>query len=307
MRPKATHIISMSGGKDSLATRLVAIEKGIEHIAVFADTGNEHQVTMDYLDYLEEATGPIFRVKADFSVRMAKKAEFIKTKWPGKHGVSQEFADSAANLLVPTGSPFLDLAIYKSRFPSTKARFCSVELKREILTDFSNSKQQDGERVYSWQGVRADESLARMHLPQWQREDKYFIVVRPILGWTAERTFTMAKRHGIKPNPLYSMGFKRVGCMPCIHCGKDEMFQIQARFPEVIDRIREWERMVAQATPWQCATFFSSDTIPGEGYSRAHIDAVVRWSKTHYGGKRIGFGLTKPETTECSSIYGLCE
>lgn len=47
------NIISMSGGKDSLAQCLVAIENNIPHERVFADTGHEHPQTMDYLDYLE--------------------------------------------------------------------------------------------------------------------------------------------------------------------------------------------------------------------------------------------------------------
>lgn len=39
------HIVNISGGKDSAVTRLLAIERGIEHVAVFADTGNEHPST----------------------------------------------------------------------------------------------------------------------------------------------------------------------------------------------------------------------------------------------------------------------
>jgi 3'-phosphoadenosine 5'-phosphosulfate sulfotransferase (PAPS reductase)/FAD synthetase len=78
---KVKHVISMSGGKDSLATRLVAIEKGIEHVAVFADTGNEHQITYDYLDYLREVTGPIVTVKADFARLFGVKSKTIDTKW----------------------------------------------------------------------------------------------------------------------------------------------------------------------------------------------------------------------------------
>lgn len=45
--------ISISGGKDSLAQWLRAIENDVPHISVFADTGHEHPQTMEYLDYLE--------------------------------------------------------------------------------------------------------------------------------------------------------------------------------------------------------------------------------------------------------------
>lgn len=53
-----THnIVSISGGKDSTATLLLAIALETENLqAVFADTGNEHEQTNEYLDYLELET-----------------------------------------------------------------------------------------------------------------------------------------------------------------------------------------------------------------------------------------------------------
>ncbi|HIE0248828.1 TPA: phosphoadenosine phosphosulfate reductase family protein [Pseudomonas aeruginosa] len=48
------NIISVSGGKDSTATLLLAIAVEAPNIrGVFADTGNEHELTLEYIDYLE--------------------------------------------------------------------------------------------------------------------------------------------------------------------------------------------------------------------------------------------------------------
>lgn len=44
------NVVSVSGGKDSLADWLLAIEAGVPHVPVMADTGHEHPQTMDYLD-----------------------------------------------------------------------------------------------------------------------------------------------------------------------------------------------------------------------------------------------------------------
>ena len=295
------HIISMSGGKDSLATRLVAIEKGIEHIAIFADTGNEHQITYDYLDYLREKTGPIVTVKADFTRLFGVKTKTIDKKWK-KEGVSKEIRERAKKMLEkPTGNPFLDLCLYKTRFPSTRAAFCSHELKQEPINDYIATLEYD--RLYSWQGVRADESLNRANLPQWERLTSDFIVVRPILGWSAERVFKMAKRHGIDPNPLYKLGCGRVGCFPCINARKEEIRIIADLFPEEIDRIRSWEEMVGQTSKRLSATFFPADKTPVAGLTR--IDDAVAWSKTSRGGRQQKMFF--PPVGQCQSIYGLCE
>ena len=65
------NIISVSGGKDSLAQWILAVENDVSHTTVFADTGHEHSQTMEYLDYLESRLGPVIRVKADFTRQMA--------------------------------------------------------------------------------------------------------------------------------------------------------------------------------------------------------------------------------------------
>lgn len=48
------NIISISGGKDSTALWLYAIERGVEVTTVFADTGHEHPKTYQYIEYLQK-------------------------------------------------------------------------------------------------------------------------------------------------------------------------------------------------------------------------------------------------------------
>lgn len=59
------NIVSVSGGKDSTALLLLARERQPDNLSgVFADTGNEHPQTYEYVRYLEQATGvPIRWVK----------------------------------------------------------------------------------------------------------------------------------------------------------------------------------------------------------------------------------------------------
>ncbi|MDX7987680.1 hypothetical protein FE392_10095 [Xenorhabdus sp. 12] len=301
------NVISVSGGKDSLADWLLAIENGVKHTVAFADTGHEHPQTMEYLDYLENRLGKIQRVKADFASQIKNKREFIKTRWPislvNECGMTEIQAQkrtiSALKTLFPTDNPFLDLCMLKGRFPSTKARFCTFELKHKpiaeqviqpLLTEFDD--------VILWQGVRAQESPARAKLPEWESDvdnTAGLSVYRPILSWTHEQVFALAKRHGIKPNPLYQQGCSRVGCMPCIHARKSELAEIYSRFPEEIARVARWERMVAACSRHGNSTFFPSHQDPMKRERRIDcvtlethgIETYRDWALTSRGGASV--------------------
>jgi 3'-phosphoadenosine 5'-phosphosulfate sulfotransferase (PAPS reductase)/FAD synthetase len=312
------NIVSMSGGKDSTATLLVARELEVPNLsAVVADTGHEHPETHDYIHYLAEATGvPIRWVKADFSRQIDGKRKFIETKWREK-SVAESVVLGALEVLHPTGNPFLDLCLWKGRFPSTKARFCTDELKRNPIIEQVYLPLMDGENMLlSWQGVRADESPARKYLPECDEVGGGLFNYRPILKWTIYSVFEAHRAAGIKPNPLYLQGCNRVGCMPCIMCAKDELRQIAARWPEEVDRVREWERLVTIASKSGAATFFTAVTDPtvrsdDKVSAVTHgIDRIVDWSKTARGGRQFDMVDLIARTdnhNSCSSAYGLCE
>lgn len=146
-------ILTFSGGKDSMAMRLLAMEQGIEVTTVFCDTGNEHPLTYEYIDYIESKLGPIQRIKADFTDRILGKREYVEKHWPLKltrdvpehldndgitiipfskglsDGEAARIIENALSVLYPTGNPYLDLCLWKGRFPSRKAQFCTVFLK----------------------------------------------------------------------------------------------------------------------------------------------------------------------------------
>lgn len=298
------NVVSISGGKDSTALWLLAKERGVEVETIFADTGHEHPETYKYIEYLEKELGPIRIIKPDFTERIKKKRETVQTKWR-KDGVPEERIERALEVLHPTGIPFLDLVLWKGRFPSTKARFCTQELKIiPIMEQVYEPYQEQGKKIISWQGVRADESAARSKLVEREEVPEGYEVYRPILKWTADDVFAMHRKHGIEPNPLYKQGMMRVGCMPCIHSGKAEIFEIARRYPEELERVAEWERIASKAAKQGRTTFFSENKIKGSG-----IRDVIDWSMTSHGG--LQYDLEKAIEFEnvpaCSSHYGLCE
>lgn len=304
------NIVSVSGGKDSTALLLLAIERETPNLqAVFADTGHEHPQTYEYVEYLNDQVFPIRTVRADFSQQIESKREWVATKWR-EQGISEDRVLLALETLKPTGNPFLDLCIWKGRFPSTKARFCSEELKRNpIIEQVQMPLLDQGHEIYSWQGVRADESLARRDLPELDEVGGGLWNYRPILKWTAQDCFDMHKKHGIKHNPLYEQGMGRVGCMPCIHARKDELLEISKRFPEEIERVAQWERIVQSASKSGTATLLNAGIkgLSNKDAERAsNIHQMVEWSKTSRGRHQYDF-LRIQEGPSCSSIYGLCE
>lgn len=305
------NVVSVSGGKDSTALLLLAIERGAEPIAVFADTGHEHPITYAYLADLARRTGVQIRhVRANFDREIAAKRMFIardvrvgrdesgrRIRW------SNTAKRRALAALKPTGNPYLDLCMWKGRFPSRRAQFCTEELKRiPIDRDVTMPLLREGREVWSWQGVRRDESAPRALLQETEFCDPGMTVYRPILDWTVGDVFAMHRRHGIPPNPLYSLGMGRVGCMPCINCRKSELREIAARWPEEIGRVESWEGQVADASKHNSATFFAPmlSTI-------MNVRQAVEWSRTTRGGKQYDLLSSDGEVGQCSSLYGLCE
>lgn len=323
------NIISVSGGKDSTAMLILAVSRGMDFRAVFADTGNEHEITVKYLEYLEKTLGiKIERYKADFSSQIAKKKENLKRQLielsdcgRGNRRLKKFTAPMIERMLEnlnPTGNPFLDLCIWKGRFPASQSQFCTEELKSLVITynvmlPALNKANDDRKKVISWQGIRADESRRRSKLTH-SEVDELCIIYRPIIDWTAKQVFALHKKHGIDPNPLYKMGMNRVGCMPCVNASKNELAQIDLEAQQHIEKIEHWEQTVAAASKRGKATFFQVGEVPGWPKELELIDITthgirgrVEYAKTSRGGRQSDWVTETREAGICRSNYGLCE
>ena len=77
---------------------------------------------------------------------------------------------------------------------------------------------------------RESPGRAAMEPREYVNEAGGYSVERPIFRWPAEQVFEIHAHHGVEPNPLYLMGFHRVGCAPCIMANKPELRQWALRF-----------------------------------------------------------------------------
>ena len=300
------NILSISGGKDSTAMYLLALEQGVEFLPVFADTGNEHEITLEYVSRLAERTGgpKVQWVKADLRRRVEARKAFIAANYDQERVAGVLLALEAVH---EDSSAFLALCLWKGMFPCNVRRFCTIELKVLPIQRYVNAPLLDaGHTVVSWQGIRAEESKDRSKACETEPIGEGVIAYRPLLNWKVQDVFAMHKRHGLAANPLYKLGMSRVGCMPCIMSRKEEISQIARRFPEHIDKIRRWESLVRKVSKKGTPTFFPCTKIPKTHDMRASIDNVVSWAATTRGGKQYDLLKTLPPPA-CQSEYGLCE
>lgn len=319
-RENVRSVVSVSGGKDSTATYLLCLEQtGGDFDAVFADTGNEHPYTYEYVARLHERTGgpKVQVVRADFSRELARKRAYLESGRATARTV-RPWTESRVQAVFaagfePTGIPFLDLCRTKGMFPSRMRAFCSQFLKRLTLLEQAHQPLIDaGYHVISWQGIRAEESARRACYPMWEPspDTEGMTIYRPLMGWTVEDVVAMHRRHNMPLNPLYGMGFSRVGCMPCIQSNKQDIRLTAQKCPEAIAKIRQWERIVRAYSLLGQTTFFHQDTTGSD--VPVGIDEVVRWSMTRRGtrsGRQFDMlALADPPTSEvCIYAGGLCE
>lgn len=195
-----------------------------------------------------------------------------------------------------TGSAFLDMIVWKGRVPSTKAQFCTENLKLVPIRDFIESVRGDAE-VLNYVGIRAGESARRAKMAE-RSHDSFFDceVIRPLIQWTEEQVFSYLKQKGVEPNPLYEAGFSRVGCFPCIHARKSEL----ARLPEwAWEKLEKWEKIVGRS-------WFPPGLVPGVFIPSTQ--EAREWSKTIRGGRQADmFPPDSKDVPSCMSTWGACE
>ena len=287
-------IVSFSGGKDSHACLIEAVKKyGADKIeAVFCDTGWEHPDTYNH----------IIKTCTDLNVKLTT----LKSKYD-----------------------FVSLAVYKKRFPSTNARFCTSELKMKPMIDYVLTLN---DSCIIIQGIRASESALRakmdeecMYFKSYFQPNKngkketyrakeirkYCLkhdasVLRPIFNWSAQQVIDCIVSSGQQPNTLYYKGFSRVGCFPCIMCRHSEVRQILKDEP-MKQRLLNAEKIMKEATELG-STFFPPTYIPKWACSNRRYPTVQEVFN-YISDKNATIDMFEPEDGySCMSVFhGLCE
>jgi len=268
-------VVQFSGGKDSTALVLWAKEQPWPDgfATVFCDTGWEHPATYAYVDYINRTQlgGALVTLRSE--------------KYP---------------------NGMRDLVAGKKRPPSTRARFCTEELKVKPFAAWL--WQQEYSDCIVYQGIRGAESASRLAAGPRMWNDLFDAwVERPLFDWSADDVFAAHKRHGVAPNPLYQRGASRVGCFPCIMLNHGELRRMSHSAPEIWDRAAELEAITGRS-------FFHRGYIPDRFCSQIDpksgepfpLVADVRAYLLDANAKQLRMWDREPPTA-CMSVYNLCE
>jgi 3'-phosphoadenosine 5'-phosphosulfate sulfotransferase (PAPS reductase)/FAD synthetase len=276
------HVVGFSGGIDSQAALRWLLNRypAEDVIALNSEAGrNEHPLTVQHTRWYSENVHPIIEV-----------VPLVRDMWTTEGHAETKGLNGEDELT------FDKLIQIKGRSPSASAQFCTEHLKlrpqRRWLRE--NMGDQDYE-LYT--GVRRDESKSRANAPLRAWDDFFDTYVNNVVcDWTKKMCFEYVTLHGEQYNPLYKLGFKRVGCAPCINSKKDDILLWHQRFPATIDKIRDREKLTGVT--------FLGPTVPGMELN--WIDDVVAWAHTSRGGRQADALKIHEERPACESKYGLC-
>lgn len=289
-------IVTFSGGKDSLAALLWTREHITKNFTtVFCDTGWEHPLTYEYIHRIAD------KLHLDLVTLKSKKYDGM-----------------------------VDLARQHKKWPSPRFRMCTGELKVRPMIDYLLDDVRDN--VLIIQGIRGAESPARAKMSKQCTYFKYYFepygytkngkpkkhtyrgkdvqafraqfsddLLRPVFDWSAQQVIDYILTAGLEPNPLYKMGYKRVGCWPCVMAMQRDILNIARQSPERIEQIAALEREIG-------LNYFVSGIIPDSAITGSrkypNIHDVVRYVQ---GQNATGSLFDDDTATSCMSYYGLCE
>lgn len=302
---KRINLIGLSSGKDSTALLGWAVhESGYPKesiICVFTDTENEYEEVYkqikDLNDYcIHHGISPIVYLRAA--------GDWVDKYW-----------------MFPL---FLALAIWKGRFPSAKARFCTEFLKIKPLELYIAHLRCKGYTIVSHSGVRASESIERSTMSEFGNDIFGCHVRRPLLKWSISDVWEAHKKWLLPINPLYLLGWKRVGCRICIMSNKADVRRTLRKRPDILGIYRVWEMIVgayraSRGSITDYSSWFHRRTVPLKFRSKsvmtkkgqmmvATIDDVALWSMTQRGAKlQITSAMLKEEDFNLDDSHAPCQ
>ncbi|MCS7139882.1 MAG: phosphoadenosine phosphosulfate reductase family protein [Candidatus Nezhaarchaeota archaeon] len=260
--------VSFSGGKDSLASLLIALRALGNKPMLFNDTGIEAPATVEH----------VWNVANKFGLELILAS-----------------AEDAFWRSLPTYGP-----------PARDYRWCCkvcklVPIARTIKERFKGT-------VYAILGQRKYESFARLKASAIEKSRwiPNLVGLSPIRDWSALHVWLYLMVERVESNPLYKEGFDRIGCWLCPACELAEFKRIKEVYPDLWlsweERALAWCKERGLPEDWFKLGLWRWRRLPGDARkfaSRIGID-VKELEKKFRGLREVEVTVfTKP----CENIY----
>lgn len=209
-------IASFSGGKDSLVVLHLTLSLGLEPTVLFNNTGIELPETID----------AVYRVVNQYNLK---------------------FVEAFA------GDVFWK-AVYNFGVPGRDYRWCCKTCKLTPLArTVKNTWPLGGLNIV---GQRAFESLDRARSPSlWRlRWAPQLVNISPINEWSQFEVWLYILKHKLYANPLYYMGYERIGCFMCPASTLAELTLVEQTHPDQwshwLSVLEHWRKQLGLPEEW---------------------------------------------------------
>jgi phosphoadenosine phosphosulfate reductase len=192
--------IAVSGGKDSLAVLHIALNINPNVSAIYNNTTVEFPETIQYMQKLQEDWG--------FNLHVTK-----------------------------SDVPFFQ-EVQKKGWATHENRWCCRPYKEEPAFRFLSSHGSKAEIT----GTTRTESIYRRSLSpiKLPKKEPFMIRVNPIYDWNEWEVWRYINENNLPYNPLYDMGYRRIGCWCCPINGPSHYKRLKKTHPRLFDFLRHF-------------------------------------------------------------------
>lgn len=250
-------VVFTSGGKDSMATMLLAMECGLKDRIIAHHhlvDGREGSTLMDWPiteSYIEEVCHAL-SIPLDLSWREGGiERELLRQPGQATAPIHVTTHDGRRWRTGGKGPPSKD---GRMKFPQVTAdlrtRWCTPVVKIDVgRSALSTDPLFDGKKVLVITGERAEESPGRAKYLEEElhrcnapgRKKRLVHAWRPVHKWPEKDVWEIMERWKVRPHPAYELGFGRCSCMTCIFGSANQWATIRMIDPGRFERIAQLE------------------------------------------------------------------
>lgn len=240
----ATVVVSISGGKDSIATLLIALERfGPGNVIA------HHQVVLEdwphTIEYCSEVCSrldvPFYASHARYSGYECSACQYhYLSAVTSQHAPHCPKCQSKEHIFLRMVESVLDLVEWRSMWPSLAVRFCTSYFKRDNFNQWARANRELlGAHPVVALGERWAESRGRAKLPELRTRSglEWMLEWRPVLSYRRIDVFQKMRAYGIEPHYCYHLqgmserdmyevnaeGGPRLSCVMCFLKSEEQM------------------------------------------------------------------------------------